>query len=163
MFWGVRLSAEEDNLLAAWSWAIGTGNVGTAFQIMARFAPVEVWSTYPLLLAGEAALELPGASEHPSYPLALAVTALFASIRAHVTGAEELCRWVAEASARQDTPDWRVEEAICAARSSMRPRPARSPTPPAWPSRPLASPRPVVPRRRPRRAHHRRGRSRARR
>jgi predicted ATPase/class 3 adenylate cyclase len=118
VFWAVRLSAEEDNLLAAWSWAIGTGNVGTAFQIMAGFAPVEVWSTYPLLLAGEAALELPGASEHPGYPLALAVTALFASIRANVTGAEELCRRAAEASARQDTPDWRVEEAICAARSS---------------------------------------------
>jgi len=118
-FWAVRLSAEEDNLLAAWSWAIGTGNVGTAFQIMAGFAPVEVWSTYPLLLAGEAALELPGASEHPGYPLALAVTALFASIRADVTGAEELCRRAAEANARRETPDWRVEEAICAARSSI--------------------------------------------
>jgi len=32
VFWGVRVSAERDNLLAAWSWAIGTGNVGTAFR-----------------------------------------------------------------------------------------------------------------------------------
>ena len=62
VFWAVRLGAEQDNLLAAWSWAIGTGNVGTAFQILAGFAPGEVWSTYPLLLPGEAALELPGAS-----------------------------------------------------------------------------------------------------
>jgi hypothetical protein len=30
-FWPVPLSADQDNLLAAWSWAIGTGNVGTAF------------------------------------------------------------------------------------------------------------------------------------
>ena len=119
MFWAVRLSAEQDNLLAAWSWAIGTGNVGTAFQILAGFAPVEVWSTYPLLLPGEAALELPGASEHPGYPLALAVSAVFASNRADVTGAEELCRRAAEANARRDTPDWRVEETICAARSSI--------------------------------------------
>jgi hypothetical protein len=119
VFWAVRLSAEQDNLLAAWSWAIGTGNVGTAFAILAGFAPVEVWNTYPLLLAGEAALELPGASEHPGYPLALAVTALFASIRADVTGAEELCHQAADANARRDTPDWRVEETICAARQNI--------------------------------------------
>ena len=139
MFWAVRLSAEQDNLLAAWSWAIGTGNVGTAFQILAGFAPVEVWSTYPLLLAGEAALELPGAAEHPGYPLALAVSAVFASNRADVTGAEELCRRAAEANARRATPDWRVEETICAARQTSRSLPARSPTPPASPNRPLVS------------------------
>ena len=115
----MRLGTEQVVLLAAWSWALATGNVGTAFSILAGFASVEVRSTYPLLLPGEAALELPGASEHPGYPLALAVTALFASIRADVTGAEELCRRAAEANARRDTPDWRVEEAICAARSSI--------------------------------------------
>jgi hypothetical protein len=119
MFWTARLSAEQDNLLAAWSWAIGTGHVGTAFQILAGFAPVEVWSTYPLLLAEETALELPGAADHPGYPLALAVSAVFASNRADVTGAQELCRLAAEANARQASPDWRVEETICAARSSI--------------------------------------------
>jgi predicted ATPase len=119
VFWAVRLSADQDNLLAAWSWAIGTGNVDTAFSILGGFAPVEVWNSYPLLLAGEAALELPGAGEHPGYPLALAVSAVFASGRADVTGAEELCRRAAEASARQARPDWRVEETICAARSSI--------------------------------------------
>jgi predicted ATPase/class 3 adenylate cyclase len=119
VFWAVRLGAERDNLLAAWSWAVGAGNVGTAFQILAGFAPVEVWSSYPLLLEGEAALELPGAAEHPGYPLAAAVSAVFASNRADVDGAEELCRRAAEASARQATPDWRVEATICAARSSL--------------------------------------------
>jgi hypothetical protein len=118
LFWAVRLGAERDNLLAAWSWAIGTGNVDTAFAILAGFAPVEVRSTYPLLLPGEAALELPGAAAHPGYLLALAVSAVFASNRADVTGAEELCRRAAEASARQDTPDWRVEATVCAARSN---------------------------------------------
>ena len=117
MFWTARLSAEQDNLLAAWSWAIG--NVGTAFQILAGFAPVEVWSTYPLLLADETALELPGAADHPGYPLALAVSAVFASNRADMTGAQELCRRAAEANARQGSPDWRVEETICAALYSI--------------------------------------------
>ena len=32
VFWAVRLGAEQDNLLAAWSWAIDTGNVDTAFR-----------------------------------------------------------------------------------------------------------------------------------
>jgi predicted ATPase len=44
VFWAIPLSAEQDNLLAAWSWAIGTGDVGTVFAILAGFAPVEVWS-----------------------------------------------------------------------------------------------------------------------
>ena len=119
VFWAARLSAEQDNLLAAWSWAIGASNVGTAFAILAGFAPCEIWTGYPLLLAGEAALALPGASEHPGYPLALAVSAAFASNRADVTCAEELCLRAAEANAREATPDWRVEEIICAARSNI--------------------------------------------
>jgi hypothetical protein len=119
VFWAVRVSADQDNLLAAWSWAIGTGNVDTAFQMLAGFAPAEVWNSYPLLLPGEAALELPGAAGHPGYPLALAVTAMFASLRADVTGAEELWRRAAEANARQATPDWRVEATICTARAGI--------------------------------------------
>jgi predicted ATPase/class 3 adenylate cyclase len=119
MFWAIRLSAEQDNLLAAWSWAVDTGNVDTAFAILAGFAPCEVWSSYPLLLPGAAALGLPGATEHAGYPLALAVSAVLASFRADVTGAEELCRRAADANARRDTPDWRVEETLCAARSNI--------------------------------------------
>jgi predicted ATPase/DNA-binding CsgD family transcriptional regulator len=119
VFWAVRVSAEQDNLLAAWSWAIGTGNVGAAFSILAGFAPCEIRTTYPLLLPGGLALELPGAAEHPGYPLALAVTAVFSSVRGDVTGADRLCRRAAEANARRDPPDWRVEETICGARENI--------------------------------------------
>ena len=119
VFWAVRLSAEQDNLLAAWSWTIDTGNVDTAFSLLAGFAPAEVWNSHPLLLPGTAVLELPGATEHPGYPLALAVSAVFASIRADGDGAEELCRRAADANARLDSPDWRVDEAICAARQNI--------------------------------------------
>jgi hypothetical protein len=72
-----------------------------------------------LLLPGAAALELPGATEHPGYPLALAVSAVLGSFRADVTGAEELCGRAADANARRDTPDWRVEETLCAARQNI--------------------------------------------
>jgi hypothetical protein len=119
VFWAVRLSAEQDNLLAAWSWTIDTGNVDTAFSILAGFAPSEIWHSYPLLLDGETALKLPGAAEHPGYPLALAVSAVFASMRSDGVGAEELCSRAAEANARRATPDWRVEETICAARQNI--------------------------------------------
>jgi predicted ATPase len=122
VFWAVRLSAEQDNLLAAWSWAIGTSNLDTAFSILAGFAPGEIRASYRgrlLALPGEAALELPGAAEHPGYPLALAVSAMSASNRGDVTGAEELCRRAADANAGRDTPDWRVEETICVARSNI--------------------------------------------
>jgi predicted ATPase/class 3 adenylate cyclase len=122
VFWAVRLSAEQDNLLAAWSWAIGTSNVGAAFTILAGFAPGEIRTSYRgalLVLPGETALELPGAAGHPGYPLALAVSAMFASNRGDVTSAEELCRRAAEANARRDTPDWRVEETVCVTRSTI--------------------------------------------
>ena len=90
-----------------------------AFQILAGFAPCEIWTTYPLKLTGEAAVGLPGAAEHRGYPLALADSTLFASIRADATSAEELGRRAAEADARCDTPDWRVEATILTARSNI--------------------------------------------
>jgi hypothetical protein len=119
VFWAVRLGAEQDNLRAAWAWTIDTGNVDTAFSILASFAPSEIWNSYLLLLDGEVALELPGATEHAGYPLALAVSAVFASDRSVGKGVDELCRRAAEANARQASPDWRVEEVICGARSNI--------------------------------------------
>ena len=119
VFWAVRLNAEQDNLLAAWSWAIDTRNIDTAFSILAGFAPSEVSSRWPLVLDGEAALELRGAAAHPGYPLALAVSAMFAAHRGDMTVPEELCRGAAEANERRDPHDWRVEEVICDARSNI--------------------------------------------
>jgi hypothetical protein len=62
MFWAVQLTAEHDNLLVAWSWAIGTGNVGTAFKILAGFAPGEIKGQLP---AHAARRNGPGRSVNP--------------------------------------------------------------------------------------------------
>jgi len=104
VFWAVRLRTEQDNLLAAWFWAIDTRNVDTAFSILAGFAPREFAFRWPLLLDGGAALELPRAAAHPGYPLALAVSAMFASNRGHGHATEELCRRAAEANERRNPP-----------------------------------------------------------
>jgi tetratricopeptide (TPR) repeat protein len=44
---------------------------------------------------------------------------MFASNRGDVAGAEELCRRAADANARRDTADWRVEETVCITRSNI--------------------------------------------
>ena len=114
VFWAVRLSAEQDNLLAAWSWAIDT-RIDTAFSILGGFARPRSGSGGPCCWTASG----PGAARRgraPGYPLALAVSAMFASNRADVTVTEELCRRAAEANERRDPHDWRVEESICDAR-----------------------------------------------
>ena len=120
VFWAVRLSAEQDNLLAAWSWAIDTGNVDTAFSMLAGFAPVEVWTGYPLLLPGEAALELPGGNRAPRLP---ARSRGQRRVRVGSRRCEAVPRSFAAARPKPtravDSPDWRVEETICAARSNI--------------------------------------------
>ena len=94
-------------------WGSGQGSLGTSDELRDLRAAVDG----PTVLDGEAALELPGAAAHPGYPLALAVSARFASNRGDVTVTEELCRAAAEANERRDPHDWRVEEVICDARS----------------------------------------------
>jgi hypothetical protein len=64
-------------------------------------------------------LKLPGAAEHPGYPLALAVSAVFASMRSDGVGAEKLCSRAAKANTRRAVRAWRVEETICAARQNI--------------------------------------------
>lgn len=117
--WAVRLSAAQDNLLQAWSWATNNGDADTELKILTGFASSEMWSSFPLILPGDAALELPGAAEHPRYALALGVSAVFASSHADVDRAEELCRLALDANADLASPDWRVEQAVLAARAHI--------------------------------------------
>ena len=117
--WVGRLSAERDNLLAAWSWAIDVDDVDTAFRILCS-VPRGHEGGYQLGLPGEAALTLSGATEHPDYALALAITAIDAASRADLDVAEKRSTRALEADQRLHThadPD--VEHLVCQARADI--------------------------------------------
>ena len=117
--WAARLSAERDNLLAAWSWAIDADDVDTAFRMLCS-VPRGHQGGYQLGLPGEAALPLSGAIEHPEYPLALAITAIDAASRGDLNLAEERCSRARHADTRLQTQaDSDVENLVCQARADI--------------------------------------------
>jgi hypothetical protein len=65
VFWVSSSAPSRTTCSLPGPWAIDTGNVDTAFRMLAGFAPSEVWASCPLVLAGSAALALPGATGHP--------------------------------------------------------------------------------------------------
>jgi predicted ATPase/class 3 adenylate cyclase len=86
---------EEENLFAALEHAVETGDVGLGLSLVRTFhwpsggAAVGYRPQISLLLA--ALLRLPGASEQPPYPFALARMALVASLRGDQLEAEAGC------------------------------------------------------------------------
>jgi predicted ATPase len=117
--WAARLSAERDNLLAAWSWAIDADDVDTAFRILCS-VPRGHEGGYQLGLPGEAALTLSGATEHPEYALALAITAIDAASRGDLDLAEERGSRALHADKRLHAQaDSDVENLVCQARADI--------------------------------------------
>jgi predicted ATPase/DNA-binding SARP family transcriptional activator len=117
--WAGRLSAERDNLLAAWSWAVDADDVDTAFRILSS-VPRGHEGGYQVGLPGEAALTLSGATDHPEYPLALAITAIDAASRGDLDLAEERCSRALDADKRLHTQaDSGVENLVCQARADI--------------------------------------------
>ena len=115
--WAGRLDREHDNLLTAWNFAIDTNDVDLAFRILCN-APRGHEGGYQLGLMGGAALTLRDASEHPAYPLALAITAVDAASRGSIELAEQRCVAALDADRRvheQTDPD--VENLVCQARA----------------------------------------------
>jgi predicted ATPase/class 3 adenylate cyclase len=76
---GRRLTAETENLLAAFAFAVDQGDADLAFRLVAAY-PSLGWSLgrefrFPL----EAALTMAGATDHPQYPYALASSGWYAA------------------------------------------------------------------------------------
>jgi hypothetical protein len=117
--WAARLSAERDNLLAVWSWAIDADDVDTAFRILCS-VPRGHEGGYQLGLPGEAALTLGGATEHAKYPLALAITAIDAASRGDLELAEQRASRALDADTQlHPQPDSDVENLVCQARADV--------------------------------------------
>jgi predicted ATPase/class 3 adenylate cyclase len=117
VLWAGRLSAEHDNLLAAWSWAIDVDDVDTAFRILCS-VPRGHEGGYQLGLPGEVALTLRGATEHADFPLALAITAVDAASRGDLELVEQRCNGALQADQRFDAhTDPGVENLVCQARA----------------------------------------------
>jgi hypothetical protein len=93
---------DQDNILAAWSWAIDIGNVDTAFSMLAGFAPSEVRTSYLLLLPRRSVARATGRDWAPGLPARPGGQRRVRLGRADRVGAEELCRRAAEANARRD-------------------------------------------------------------
>ena len=117
--WAARLSAEHDNLLAAWSWAIDGDDVDTALRILCS-VPRGHEGGYQLGLSGEAALTLSGATERAEYPLALAITAIDAASHGDFDAAEERGSRALDADKRlHPQADSDVENLVCQARADV--------------------------------------------
>jgi predicted ATPase/DNA-binding SARP family transcriptional activator len=117
--WAGRLSAEHDNLLAAWSWVIDSDDVDTAFRILCN-VPRGHEGGYQLGLPGEAALTLSGTAEHQDYPLALAITAIDAASRGDLDVAEQRGGRALDADKRlHAAADPDVENLVCQARADV--------------------------------------------
>jgi predicted ATPase/class 3 adenylate cyclase len=119
VLWTARLSAERDNLLAAWLWAIDADDVDTALRILCS-VPRGHEGGYQLGLPGEAALTLSGAAEHHDYPLALAITAIDAASRGDLDASEERGSRALDADKRlHPQTDSDVENLVCQARADV--------------------------------------------
>jgi predicted ATPase/class 3 adenylate cyclase len=108
--WDDELDREVDNLRAAFAWAVDTQDSDTALRLLGN-VPVPGVSSVALAFraTADAAIALPGASEHPNLPAALAATASFAHFRGESDLALRLSDEALVAQARLGTgPDARL-------------------------------------------------------
>jgi predicted ATPase len=115
-----RLSLEQENVLRALNWAVDTSNVDLAFRMLRSvpFATAQLGSGFSL--PSEPALALPGAADHPEYPVALTNAAAKAAFRGDLQAAEQWCEEALAAEDRLQThPEGRVAQYVAAVRGSV--------------------------------------------
>jgi len=86
-----RFAADQDNLLAAMSWAIDTADVDLALRLLCNHPPPSAQPGFSFRVPGEPVIALPGAAEHPDYPVGLAIAASYAAFRGDLQAAERWC------------------------------------------------------------------------
>jgi tetratricopeptide (TPR) repeat protein len=104
--WERRLERELDNIGAALTWAVETQDADTAVRLLAMwdgYLGTETTLRATLHWAAETVVAIPGASEHPKYPAALAVAAAIAHMNGHQDVAERRCDEALAAAQRLGT------------------------------------------------------------
>jgi tetratricopeptide (TPR) repeat protein len=115
---GRRLTAEQENLLSAMVFAVDRGDVDLALELFAAsYSPAWVGSMVRLPTD---ALGLDGASDHPLYPVGLAMAAVHAALHGDRIDAERLCEEAVAAARRLGSdPDRLVDQWVANARSAL--------------------------------------------
>jgi predicted ATPase len=117
---GLRLAAEQENILRAMGTAVDTEDVDLAFRLLRSVPALGLQSGFGFWLPSEAALGLPGASEHPDYPLVLASAAMRALTQGETEQGERLCDEALSAERRLGAhPDGLVDSMLGPPRSMV--------------------------------------------
>jgi hypothetical protein len=99
-----RMMAEQDNLLAAYTDAVDTGNLDVALGLWTSHwgHPIRsiLVAPYPL-----DAIKMPGAAEHRLYPAVLATAAMMDAARGDLQAARDRCAAATQAAERLDIRD----------------------------------------------------------
>jgi predicted ATPase/class 3 adenylate cyclase len=108
--WEDELDREIDNLRTAFTWAVDTQDTDAALRLLGNTSVPGVSDVaLAFAAAADAAIALPGASEHPNLPAALAAAAWFANQRGNPELAVRRCDEALAAEQRLGTaPDARL-------------------------------------------------------
>jgi predicted ATPase/class 3 adenylate cyclase len=116
-----RLAAEHENLLAATNHAIDTNNVDLALRLVYNANSIQDQRLgYRLVLPVDAVLRLPGAADHPLYPVGLGGGAANAANRGDLIRSAAACEEaVAELRRPDRAPDHHVDYLVSGARGGQ--------------------------------------------
>ena len=115
-----RLAAEQENVVRAMNTAIDAGDIELAFRLLCSVPPAEAQLGFGFQLAPEPALGLPGAEEHPQYPVGLAIAAFRAAGHGDLRAGKQWCDEALAAERRLGThPDGSVDARVHAARANL--------------------------------------------
>jgi len=114
---GQRLVAEQENLLAAANHAIDTSNVDLALRLVRNTANRALRTSSRLILPVDAVLRLPGAVDHPQYPVGLASAAFDAAFRGDLTRSEAAGQEALASAGRLGSDPHEVDVLVSWARS----------------------------------------------
>ena len=105
--WEQRLVREYDNLRTALTWATETHDIDVALRLLGLWDAPNILTDASMLStarwACDSALTIPGATEHPRYPSALAIAAFFAWSQGDHALAERRCLESLDAEQRLGT------------------------------------------------------------